>query len=850
MDLPIDPFLPGLVETLRHQSNFVLTAAPGAGKTTRLPAYLARCPDFAPGSCLYMIEPRRLAARASAERIATEQNWRIGHEVGYQVRYENKTQKNTRLQILTEGIFTRRLQSNPELRGVSTLILDEFHERSAATDLALAFARELQQLSRPDLKIIVMSATLQSEPLSQFLGNCPVIEVPGLLHPVQTQLSREPQNLVIGDVFYNRLLEQIRQILAGVLPSRGDLLVFLPGAGEIENLRRRLESLAQKYQLDVHALHGSLKLSEQDQVLRPGLRRRIILSTNIAETSLTLPGVGTVIDSGLVRVLRQEGLGFPRLLLTRSSRFSAVQRAGRAGREGPGFAYQMWTKMDEASRPEAETPELLRTDLSETVLLLASQGVNQPQSFSWFEIPPPNALESAQALLKNLRALHASGAITDFGQKLLRWPLHPRLATLMEAAIDCGQVEWGARLVTLLNERDLFSNSAQLMAYAANESDLLARLYLWLESPRRADFHLLNRSYEHLLQIAKSETNSPPKPSSSHSFSDDDERTEYLLLSAFADRLAKNRDDGRALLTGGSGVLLSEFCLAKRAPLLFCLDAMASRGQTGARTEMKVTLGSRLRLSTLKKYFLNEIKTEQKTFLDENSGQVLTTTFSSFRSLPLDSGTRRKATTAEAAPVLPDLVLSSWERLLAQNERAQTWLKRVEFLRENLPNEVKLSEKWPDLNEGKKQEICEALSMGEDGLEAVFQKDLKSYFEMSLTEKQKRLLNEEAPEKLQLPSGSWISVQYPKGRAPFLEARLQELFGWLETPALACGKIKLVIHLLAPNYRPVQVTSDLKGFWHSAYHEVRKELRARYPKHDWPEEPLTATASAKRGRRS
>lgn len=774
-----------------------------------------------------MLEPRRLAARAAAHRIASEQKWSLGDQVGYQVRFENRTGPSTRLQILTEGIFANRLQKDPELTNVGCLILDEFHERSSQTDVALAMAKELQELSRPDLKIIVMSATLETSRLSQFLGDCPIIQVPGLLHPVEQIWEREPQTLVTSPAFYKRVSDVVRDLLNGSRPSSGNILVFLPGAGEIANLRREIESFCSAKQVLVQELHGSLSLEKQSEVLQPSATRKIILATNIAESSLTVPGVATVVDTGLAKVLRQEGGSFARLSLSRISQFSATQRAGRAGREMKGFNYRLWNKQDEASMPEAEVAELLRTDLSDVILLLSKLGVTDAKNFTWFEKPSDRNIEAAKKMLIELGAVNENGQITSFGKQLVSWPAHPRIAALLEKSIELGCIELGSKVAALLTEKD-FVEQGELQSFAHSDSDLIARLNL---TEKRGVPEYIKRAQQQYFQLAKQQApSSAPKPN--------DGILEELLLAGFKDRLAwrRRKQELRAKMITGEGVRLHESSLTKSASLFVCLDAAPPRGSN----ELVITSASPISPDLVKAKFAKDLKKIQRTEVDEESGQIFTEEYLALEELPLDFAKRRGASEQEAASILPQVVLKNWDSLISEQEAAKNWFERFSFAKQFITDID-----WPDFDKEASLRIAEAVAMSEKNLAEVRKKDLLPYLSMVLTPEQKKILDTEAPVGFTIPSGRFVKVDYSSPAQPTIEARLQEFFGWMDSPLIAKGKVKVRVQLLGPNYRPVQITSDLKGFWSSSYQDVRKELRARYPKHDWPENPLMAVAKQK-----
>ena len=869
--LPLDISWPEIEVALKSHRNLVLVAEPGAGKTTRLPPLLLLSGLIQESQKILVLEPRRLAARAAALRIADERSWRVGEEVGYQVRFENRTSPTTRLQILTEGLLTRRLQSDPELRDVGAVILDEFHERSQHTDLALGLLFELQELSRPDLRIIVMSATLDADRVAKFLKDCPIIKVPGRTHPIEIHHAAKPLSLDTGSLFLDMVADTVLSVIEGVKPRKGDVLVFLPGAREIRGVRERIAARADRMGFDCFELHGSLALEDQDRAIRrnaDGARSKIVLATNIAETSLTIDGVGTVIDSGLARVVRVDATGFPRLSVSRISLASATQRAGRSGRQGPGHSYRLWSKLDEASMPAFEQPELLRTDLSEPLLMLLSQGIKDPDGFSWFEKPSTSSLRDAQMLLTDLGfrsrpdskgATGGGGELTLEGREALKLPLPVRLSRLMLEAIKVDAIALGAKLAALLSERDIVSRSNDLKRLSQGESDVLARYHL-LES-RSNSGEVDRNSVRSLLKVTESleaaarridrKNLNPPLPimEALAQTDDIDGLALRLLLLAFPDRIAKRRraKEPDARLVGGRGVKLAPFSTVETAPLFLALDSSEPPGTTG-KSDPQITIASRIELEWIKELFAGSVAKSSQIVFDPETLSVQKQTAVSFRDLPLEDAHISRPSSDEAFAPLLKACQDRWETLFLQHEDLAGVFARIAFLRSQIADQVADLLSNESLAEAENAFLEEAC-FGETKLADVLAKPLSEIYLRHLPQNLSHLLNDAAPDFLTVPSGSRIRIHYPENRAPYLEVRIQEIFGLRETPRIAKGRIPIVLHLLGPNYRPMQVTSDLLSFWSSGYKEVRSELRARYPKHSWPDDPLSAVPVAKGRRR-
>lgn len=857
--LPLDNAWPEIWDALNSHRNLVLVAEPGAGKTTRFPPRLIQSGLISSSQKVFVLEPRRLATRAAAHRIAEEQNWRVGTEVGYQVRFENRTSSQTRLHVLTEGLLTRKLQTDPELSDVGAVILDEFHERSHHTDLAISLLFELQELSRPDLRLIVMSATMDAERVASFLGDCPIVKVPGRTHPVRIQNSKLPLRLETGPAFLDLVAQNTLQAMRGEKECLGDILVFLPGTREIRGVRERLEPSARALGFECFELHGSLPLEEQDRAIRKLQGRgKVILSTNIAETSLTVDGVGTVIDSGLARVVRMDALGFDRLQLSRISLASATQRAGRAGRQGPGLCYRLWSSMDEASLPPFERPEILRTDISEALLILSSQDITDPENFTWFEKPPQEAIRTGLRLLSDLRFIDSENRLTPEGRVALKLPLSARLARLMLDAIAIDHIELGAELCALLSEKDILLQSRSLRDRAQIESDLLVRWHLLHEDLPGTDVDRtavrnVKRVASSLMEIGKGIRGFTRKYDASWTLSKSiDEIAMRLLLVAFPDRLCRRRrpKETAALMVGGRGALLSPHSVVETAEFFLALDSSeAASASPALRSDPLITVASRIERSWLEFHFSQslEANSSQRSFgrvsrivFDEVSQSVQKQILTMFADLPLEEPQVSRPTGDEVGTLLLQACKQKWISHFENHDELKPFFARLRFLeREGVPLD------WETTRNGFLEEVC----FGETRLMEVLAKPLAQAFSRHLSSETARQLDEWAPDFIVVPSGSRIRLHYPEDRPPFLEVRIQEVFGLRSSPRLAHGRVPIALHLLGPNFRPVQVTSDLESFWKNGYTEIRKELRARYPKHSWPEDPLNATPEAKGRRR-
>lgn len=820
--LPIDPLLPEILRSLENNRSLVLTAAPGAGKTTRLPPALL---SSVKGK-IWVLEPRRIAAISAPQRIAEENGFTLGKEAGYQVRFENRSTSETRLLFLTEALLLRKLLRDPELRGVGCVVLDEFHERSLHVDLALGALKELQELSRPDLKIVVMSATLDPAPLQKYLSDASVVHVPGKLFPLEIKYDEKPQLLRTGPDFTERMRKLVQKAMQE--QPAGDLLCFLPGRGEIEWLRRDLESWAQQRDYSLFALHGQLDLQEQRAALQPRKNRKIILATNVAESSLTVDGVRIVVDSGLARISQiHPKTGFASLELSRISKASGTQRAGRAARQAPGAVYRAWIPYDELSMKDYEPAEISRSDLSESLLLLSALGVSNFQSFSWFEAPPAKALDSAKGFLIAIGAISEKGELTKTGEGLRELPVHPRIAKLLLEGQAIGLGKLACELAALLSEP-----GGRVPAGYEIENDLWLRWEDWKRNGGHPKNRGLERTCQQLLGLLKSnesdaeQSNIPTKQL--------EEKVPALLLSVYADRLCRRRraHEPQAKMAGGRGVKLQPDTSVKNSQFFLALEV--SEGRDASETLVYQAVGvSEEFVEEMAKGFAKQVKRLE---WDDEKSRFFMNEGREWNGIPLGREHRRPAEPAELEGKMAELALARWSRLLSANEELSSWMQRLRFLN-------KADEKWALLSEAQLKEGLEQACYGETSFDALAKKDLVSYFENILPEDQRAALLRECPSHLVVPTGNKMKILYSEEQGPQVEVRLQELFGLRAAPKVAGQAITMV--LLAPNYRPVQVTRDLESFWKNGYHEVRKELRLKYPKHSWPEDPLTAAPQAK-----
>lgn len=865
--LPIDDALPEIIALARDSRRLVLVAEPGAGKTTRVPPALLSSGLLAPGHpTLVLLQPRRVAARASAARIADEQGWDLGGRVGYQVRFERRIGPETRLEVVTEGILNRRLVANPFLDGIGAVVLDEFHERSLHTDLALALLREVRDAVRPDLLVVVMSATLDAEPVARFLGDAPIVRVPGRTFPVAVEY-RPPTPPPTGQrregpqAIARAVADAV--IAAALDGPKGDILAFLPGVEEIRRAERQLAPWAEAAGAVALPLHGSLPGPEQDRALRPDPRRKVVLATNIAETSLTIDGVTTVVDSGLARVASFDAVrGLDRLELARISRASTDQRAGRAGRTAPGRCIRLWSEREQRGLPAHDRAEVQRVDLAGTVLALRAWGVADPLAFGWFEAPDPAALVAAERLLVFLGALDGpGGAITSIGRQLLRIPAHPRLGRLLVAGAEVGATREAATIAGLLAEKDILSrgDGPGRRPEVHGESDLLIRLdRLQHAEARRFAPSLRDEGIDpaaarqaaqirdDLLRAARRLPGGAGSPPTGAGLVDE-AMIRRLALAAYPDRVVRRRGESGAtgLMVGGRGVRLDPASSVREAEFFVALDPRESRRDNVR--EAAVRVASAIDPAWLDDLFPGAVRVERGVVYNPERRRAVGVVARRYLDLTLSEDRNAPAPPDLAAAALAEAFAPEGRTFFERHDGSRIWLLRYDLARAHLPE----ANDWPDLRAESDAwpELVALACQGKRLLEDAERAASPALLQTRLTYAQNRRLDDAVPEALTVPSGSRIKLEYRPDGPPILAARLQELFGWTETPRVAGGRVAVLIHLLGPNYRPVQVTDDLASFWATTYFQVRKDLRNRYPKHAWPEDPLAARAEARGGRR-
>ncbi|WP_263409662.1 ATP-dependent helicase HrpB [Terriglobus tenax] len=769
LQLPVDLILPEVLEHLKASSSLVIEAAPGAGKTTRIPPALL---NIVPGEVI-VLEPRRIAARMAARRVAQEMGQPLGETVGYQVRFEEVSSAKTRLRFVTEGVLTRRLLSDSALTNVSAVVLDEFHERHLDGDLALALLKKLQATTRPDLKIVVMSATLDAAPIARYLDNCPIVTSEGRAFPITIDYAGYSAT---------PLEQQVARAVETLLSEgeTGDTLVFLPGVGEIRRAQRELEPLARRRDLLLTPLYGELTPAEQDLAVTRQRQQKIILSTNVAESSVTVEGVTAVIDSGVARIAgHSHWTGLPVLEIQRISQASAKQRAGRAGRTAPGRVIRLYAEEDFRRRPEVATPEIAREDLSGLLLGLRAMHVRADE-IPWLDAPPEEALAAANALLDRL------GATGDSAKQLARLPVEPRLARVVQEAIMRGVGESGCALAGLLAS-----------GVRIEKGDILEALDQPMDDRVRRQVDQLKR------------TARPPKQAKH-----DDDALLISVLAGFPDRVARRRTGNTVLLPGNLGAEVNGH--PRPYEFLVALDA-EDRKERGAPL---IRLTARMEPEWLIDLFPERVEEKREVVWNREGERAEAISSLSYDGLVLEES-RGPATAEEAAATLAHEAITLGVERFVDPEALAELQARVAFAGNG---ELQIE---PAL-----RELCYGLTRFSE-----LRKTAATGL-LPLLEQRAGRLDDLAPAKLKLSGGRWVKVHYDQGKPPWIESRLQDFFGMKETPRIGREKTPVVVHLLAPNHRAVQTTTDLAGFWQRLYPEVRRELMRRYPRHQWPENPL------------
>ncbi|MBK6842649.1 MAG: ATP-dependent helicase HrpB [Gemmatimonadetes bacterium] len=847
--LPILEAIPALQGALERHSCAVLQAPPGAGKTTAVPLAL-RGAAWLQGAKILMLEPRRLAARAAAHRMAQLLGEPLAHSVGYRVRRDTRVGAKTQIEVVTEGVLTRMLNSDPTLEGVGLVIFDEFHERSLHADLGLALVRHSQQLVRDDLRILVMSATLDGEPIARLLGGAPIVTSAGRMFPVEARwLPRRSDQRVEGAM--------VAAVRLAVRETEGDILAFLPGQGEIHRVADALAESPLGSGVTVHALYGNLPFEQQDRAIAPSPpgHRKVVLATSIAESSLTIEGVRCVVDSGLSRVARfSPAVGMTRLETVRVSRASAEQRAGRAGRLAPGVVYRLWAMEEHAGLVPYTAPEIADADLAPLALELAAAGVRDVGELAWLDAPPPASLARARELLQWLGALDATGEITAHGARMAQLSAHPRVAHMLlssrEGGSGDGRRETGdgsaslrlaCDLAALVGERDILRADGP-----QHDADLRTRLELLRALRRRerlpSDVHGM-RVIRDAAMRALDEANAWRRElgvdvrrdggSGAAGAEDSLDDAGRVLALAYPDRVAQRRDAGagRYLLRNGTGAMLRD------SPALAQAEYVVVAESDGRRPESAIYLAAPLTLDDVRRDFGDDIIIDDQVAWDDDAKVVRAVRVERLGAITLREVALRDPSPPLLARALLDAVRRSSLQLLPWGDGARRLRERLAFVHAH-------DATWPDVGDAALlASLDDWLAPHLEGMRRASDLaalDLSSLLLGRLSWQQRSALDTLAPSHLEVPTGSRIAVDYSDTASPVLAVRLQEMFGCRETPRVLGGRIPVTLHLLSPAHRPLQVTRDLAGFWRSSYKDVQKEMKGRYPRHPWPDDPMAA----------
>lgn len=827
--LPIDSYLASIQDSYQRHSNLVVVAEPGAGKTTRLPPALLTWNGIQKQKKVLVLVPRRIAAQLSADRVCFEQGWQLGKECGYQVRFDSKVQADTKLIFLTEALLVKKMLTDPELKDVAAVVLDEFHERSIWTDLTIGLLKECQQLSRPDLKIVVMSATLDSQQLSKYLateqGPAPVVNVPGQVFPMEVEYQKESQLILTSDLWQQKVSEKIIQIM---LRSPADTLIFLPGVFEINRIRDRISEKLPEAKFEIRVLHGQQSLSEQKANLQKipvdandsdkhKEKCRIILCTNVAESSVTVDGVSQVIDSGLHKSSRYNlKTDVNRLETVRISKASATQRAGRAARQGPGRVFRLWNQLDERSMVDFESAEIHRSNLVDVVLMLSSVGVS-PETFDWFERPNKDFIKFAVSDCERL-GLIKSGQISELGLQILKYPLPARIAVAHLKSLRLGHHQMGAALSALLSEREENAKSVD-----HDDCDLKPLLQAALMG--NCSFQI-RKVMDQLLQVDGS------RSIASKQTNLDEDPLLQVLWTCFKDRLCRRRRTGepQAMSTSGRAYTLSQNSRVKKADYFFALKLM----ELEKSNDVVVTMACSVSEEWIKRNVSGQAIIQKEVLFDEKNKTIYVEEFKAVDHMPLENPRRRSAKAEEVADLLPSLLLKKWDYVIAQNQRLKNNLCRF-FYYDSKCHQIGLSD---DLLLRAMQAAC----IGENQFEIVLQKDLWYYIEQQLQTEfadqfQVSDFEKSCPGLWKSPTGKTFTIYYENDKGPWVEVKIQDCFGLKKQPKVFKSEQALTFHLLGPNMRPVQVTSDIDSFWDNTYPEIRSQYKIKYPKHKWPEDP-------------
>jgi ATP-dependent helicase HrpB len=839
-DLPIYDLERAILDALREQPRLVLQAPTGSGKSTQVPQMLLDG-GLADAGEIVVLQPRRLATRMLAARVASERRVRLGDEVGYQIRLDRVCSERTRIRFVTEGILLRQMLADPRLRGVAAIIFDEFHERHLYGDISLARALDLQAQHRPDLRLIVMSATLDSAALEKYLAPCEVLASAGRTFPVDIEFLERP----LGDApVWDAAADALERVSSD---AEGDVLVFMPGAYEINRTISALRGTRAGKDAIVLPLHGELPAADQDAAVARYEQRKIIVATNVAETSLTIEGVRVVIDCGLAKIARFDPYrGINTLLTERISRASADQRAGRAGRTAPGRCIRLWTEREHGDRQPQELPEVRRLDLAEVVLTLKASGVHDVRAFRWLEAPDPRSLDRAEILLNDLGATGPApeGAITELGRRMLAFPVHPRYARMLLAAQEYGCVR-GVALVAALTQGRNILRRAEGKQMREDRDDLL-------EGDRTSDFFALMRAFQiaqernfnpgacqplgihagaareaaalaaQFLQIAKEEgLDIEPRETSGEAIA-------RCVLAGFPDQVAMRLDRGTlrcAMVHKRRGVLARE-SVVHDSPLLVAAEVREIGVRDGVETLL--TLATAIKEEWLRELFPEAFRDEVEVAFDKLQKRVVARKATCFHDLVLRAKESNDVPRDKAAALLADVVLSGEHPLENWTHDVEQWIVRLNFLADTFPE-------WelPKLGDADRRTLVEQICFGAASIREIKGKQVWPVVKSWVSPLQQQLIDDHAPERYELPNGRRAKITYAPGQPPTLGARIQDLYGVETDLKIAAGKVPLLIQVLAPNQRPVQITTSLANFWKESYPKLKQELQRKYPKHEW-----------------
>ena len=834
--LPIYDLDEEIVAALTRGNRLILQAPTGSGKSTQVPQILLDGGILGGGRCV-ILQPRRLAARMLAARVASERSVRLGGEVGYQIRLDNVSSKETKILFVTEGILLRQMLADPQLRGISTLVFDEFHERHLYGDITLARALDLQDTVRPDLKIVVMSATLDGAELQEYLKPAEILTSEGRMFPVEiSHLSHDPKEDPVWETATDAVAEHFES-------TDGDVLVFMPGAYEIQRTIRELQGRLGG-RCVVLPLHGELPAAEQDRAVNRSQGRKVIVSTNVAETSLTIDGVTLVVDSGLARVARYDpNRGINTLLIEKISAASAAQRAGRAGRTAPGLCVRLWTERDHTRRPLRELSEIKRLDLAETLLSLKAAGVGDLQAFRWIEPPEVQALERAESLLRDLGALDSVGDITTIGRRMLNFPVHPRYARMFIAAEELGCVRSAALIAAITQTRSMLlrvdkkieDERAEIFSGGTSDFLVLMRVFEWARS---RDFRMnecrtlgihsdsarqVAKLFEQFLDIAHAEAllleDTPPN----------DSHIAKCVLAGFADQVAVRRGTGTLVcdIVHGRRGLLSRQSVASGSSLLVAAEIAEIEGRDGD-ARVLLSLATEIQEAWLREMFPQDFSEKADHFFDKSQNRVVVRRAKVFRDLILENRDRDAEPGPAASSCLAEQVLEGNLRLNAWDDAVEQWLHRVNFLARLCPEQ-----NLPLMGEDERHHIILLVCEGAVCYRGIKDAQVLSHAKSLLNWDQQQFVEKHAPERIELPGGRRAKVTYAETADPFLSARIQDFYGVTDDIKIALGRHALTLHILAPSHRPVQVTRSLKSFWTETYPGLKQQLQRQYPKHEW-----------------